>query len=82
MTIPKICRLSTLGVLLCSSILAWGWQDAPTLAEYVGQYHSAEEPDAVSAINLSGGTLTIEGERTARMKLKEYGIADLADSMN
>jgi uncharacterized protein len=73
--ISKICRLSILGlgVSLCSSILAWGWQDAPTLAEYVGQYHFTEEPDSVSAINLSGGTLTIEGERSPRVELKAEG---------
>ena len=73
MTISKIFRLSILSVSICSSVLAWGWQEAPTLAEYVGQYHSAEEPEAVSAINLSGGTLTIEGERSARMELKAEG---------
>jgi putative CocE/NonD family hydrolase len=72
-TTSKICRLSTLGILLCSSVLAWGWQGAPTLAEYVGQYHPAEEPDAVSAINLSGSTLTIEGERSPRVELKADG---------
>jgi hypothetical protein len=72
-TISKICGLSILGVSLCSSVLAWGWQQAPTLAEYVGQYHSAEEPDYVFAINLSGGTLTIEGERSARVELKADG---------
>jgi hypothetical protein len=43
------------------------------LVEYVGQYHSAEEPDAVSAINLDGDKLTIEGERNARMELKAEG---------
>jgi putative CocE/NonD family hydrolase len=43
------------------------------LAEYVGQYHSAEEPDVVSAINLDYGTLTIEGERNARVDLKVDG---------
>jgi putative CocE/NonD family hydrolase len=47
---------------------------APTDAgarEYVGQYRPAEEPDEVSAINLEGGKLYVEGERSARVELQE-----------
>ena len=73
MTISRICRFSLLGISLCTSVVTWGWQGTPTLAEYVGQYRSAEEPDAVSAINLSGGVLTIESERSVRIELKAEG---------
>ena len=73
MTVSRICRFGLLGISLCSSVVTWGWQGASPLAEYVGQYHSAEEPDVVSAINLSGDTLAIEGERTVRVELKAEG---------
>ncbi len=43
------------------------------LGEYVGQYRSAEEPEVVSAVNVEGGTLTVEGERSARVQLKAEG---------
>jgi uncharacterized protein len=72
-TISKVCRAGLLSAFLCSSVLAWGWQDTAALEQYVGQYHSAEEPDAVSAINVGGTTLTIEGERNARANLKADG---------
>jgi putative CocE/NonD family hydrolase len=42
---------------------------ATTLSEYVGQYRSADEPDVVTAVNLDGGKLFVEGERTARVEL-------------
>ena len=58
-----------------SSVFAWGWRGcAETLAEYVGQYHSAEEPDAVVCdATLTAERCTIEGERSARVELKADG---------
>ncbi len=43
------------------------------LLEYVGQYRSAEEPEAVLAVNADGNTLTMEGERSRRVTLTAEG---------
>jgi putative CocE/NonD family hydrolase len=52
----------------------FGWQAAQAnLQDYVGQYRTAEEPDAVLAVNADGGTLTIEGERSSRFELTADG---------
>ena len=66
----------SLGVLAGTAGFAWQGQAAATqanLADYVGQYRTAEEPDAVLAVNEDGGTLTIEGERSPRFELGADG---------
>jgi hypothetical protein len=50
------------------------------LREYVGQYRAADEPDDVLAINLDGGKLYAEGERTPRVELKLEKANNLAGS--
>ncbi len=81
MTISKAFRLGVLsGVLGVAcftnhSALAWqgNAQAAKTLQEYVGQYRSEAEPDVVSAVNVRGGALSVEGERSPRLVLKTDG---------
>ncbi|CAN5480447.1 CocE/NonD family hydrolase [soil metagenome] len=82
MTISKVCRLGVVSGVLSLSIItvntAFAWQtaaSAPTvnLSEYVGQYHPASEPEAISAVNVSGNTLTVEGERSPKLELKADG---------
>ncbi|RZU42949.1 CocE/NonD family hydrolase [Edaphobacter modestus] len=68
------------GVLLLSTGMAWsqtGGADpqavtlpAGKLAEYVGQYRGAVEPDVIQSISLRGGALYVEGERMATLELK------------
>jgi putative CocE/NonD family hydrolase len=48
-------------------------QTTQDLLEYVGQYRSAEEPEAVLAVNADGSTLTMEGERSPRVTLTAEG---------
>ncbi len=43
---------------------------AAKLAEYVGQYRSASEPDVVNSISVKSETLSVEGERMATRELK------------
>ena len=43
------------------------------LREYVGQYRLRGEPDQIFAINLEGGAISLEGERSARVELKIDG---------
>ena len=54
-------------------------EESKGLAEYVGEYRLAEEPEVVLAVNTAGRGLTMEGERTARVELgarsgDEFGI--------
>ena len=76
----KICRLGVLSGVVGVSCFAGaagvgrqGTQAAGTLTDYVGQYRSAEEPEVVSAVNVDGGTLTMEGERSPRVEFKADG---------
>ena len=67
-------------ILLCSTTMwaqAAGASDpaavtlpATKLAEYVGQYRSASEPDVVNSISVKGDALYVEGERMATRELK------------
>ena len=43
---------------------------ASALDQYVGQYHGAEEPDAVDSVYREGDKLYIESERKARAELR------------
>ena len=65
-------------VLLGATTTVWAQGADPTattlpaskLAEYVGQYHSAAEPDVVNSISAKGDALYVEGERMATRELK------------
>jgi putative CocE/NonD family hydrolase len=80
-TISKLCRLGVmsgvLGVACFTNVAAFAWQESAqtsaALAEYVGQYRSAEEPEVVSAVNVDGGRLTVEGERSPKLELQADG---------
>jgi len=71
------------GLVLASSAAAWAGQrstdpvtvtlSASALDQYVGQYHGAEEPDAVDSVYREGDTLYIESERKARAELRPEG---------
>ena len=43
---------------------------AGKLAEYVGQYRSATEPDVVNSVSVKGDALCVEGERMVTRELK------------
>jgi putative CocE/NonD family hydrolase len=43
---------------------------ADKLDAYVGQYRGAAEPDVVNSVYREGGSLFVEGERSARVELK------------
>jgi putative CocE/NonD family hydrolase len=88
MKIRPRCALIVAGFLVVSVVSVWAQEPAQrpeqpvaitlpatTLSQYVGQYRSADEPDVVSAVNLDGGKLFVEGERTARVEL----LAESAD---
>jgi putative CocE/NonD family hydrolase len=90
-TISKFCRFGVLsgvlGVTVFSSVPAFAWRHraqaasvspAAGLMEYVGQYRPESEPDVVSAVNLTGGKLTVEGERSPRLELKAEGKDEFA----
>jgi putative CocE/NonD family hydrolase len=85
-TISKFCRCGVLsgvlGITLFVSVPGFAWSagrqaagvsTASALAEYVGQYRSEAEPDVVSAVNVTSGKLTVEGERSPRLELKADG---------
>ncbi len=97
----RISRLSGWGVLrgvlalsLVSSATMFAGQSGAVsgqanqdLRDYVGEYRSAEEPDAVLAVNADGGTLTMEGERSQRVTLTtdgkdQFGEQGLAARVN
>jgi putative CocE/NonD family hydrolase len=77
-TISRLFRWGLLcgvaGLALVPGTVGWAWQSGgAVLAEYVGQYRPADEPERVAAVNLRDGVLSIEGERSARAELKEVG---------
>jgi putative CocE/NonD family hydrolase len=68
-----ICLFASLSVVSSVAFARQSAANSSALSEYVGQYRSAQEPDAVSAVNVSGGGLTVEGERSPRTVLKADG---------
>lgn len=71
------------GWVLSSAAVAWAGQksadpvtvtlSASELDQFVGQYHGAEEPDAVDSVYREGDKLYIESERKARAELRSEG---------
>jgi putative CocE/NonD family hydrolase len=61
--------LPLLALALCLSAPA----QSTSLSDYVGQYRSADEPEIVTAINLDGDHLTMEGERSPRAVMLPAG---------
>lgn len=67
-----------LGALLFSTALSWsqGADPSAKLADFVGQYRGADEPDMVDAILLKDGKLLVERERMETLELKPESQPD------
>jgi putative CocE/NonD family hydrolase len=65
-----LAALVACGVIACGPSPAPAQAAAPTdLAQYVGQYRSAADPDQLNSVYLDGGALYEESERRERLRL-------------
>jgi hypothetical protein len=73
-------RMASGALLLSMAAVGWsqagGSGSSAKLADYVGQYRGADEPDIVDAVLLKDGRLFVESERISTLELKPDSAAD------